>query len=138
MLRNAAEYSPPRRGGVDAPSIKWIRSEIGAAGVVGSAKLFRPKHFAVLTTITASRYRARLRLLRWLRDFYCCLPLLCELCEEGNTRTQRLANSCTASQRGIAATKIFTAEGQRINHLYWRCFHRSVEAKHDALDTLSQ
>src|SRR5881396_4147689 len=59
MLRNAAEYSPPRRGGVDAPSIKWIRSEIGAAGVVSSAKLFRPKHFAELTTITASRCRAR-------------------------------------------------------------------------------
>src|SRR5215467_5469174 len=64
-------YSPPRRGGVDAPSIKWIRSEIGAAGVArsaspigrslnrSSAKLFRPKHFAELTTITASRYRAR-------------------------------------------------------------------------------
>src|SRR5213083_1431091 len=59
MLRNAAEYSPPRRGGVDAPLIKWIRSEIGAAGVVSSAKLFRPKHFAELTTITASRSRAR-------------------------------------------------------------------------------
>jgi len=52
MLGNAAEYSPPRRGAVDAPLIKWIRSEIGAAGVVGSAKLFRPKHFAELTTIT--------------------------------------------------------------------------------------
>src|SRR5438093_4543412 len=59
MLRKAAEYSPPRRGGEDAPSIKWIRSEIGAAGVVSSAKLFTPKHFAGLTTITASRYRAR-------------------------------------------------------------------------------
>src|SRR5213596_1287839 len=59
MLRNAAEYSPPRRGGVDAPLIKWIRSEIGAAGVVSSAKLFRPKHLAELITITASRYRAR-------------------------------------------------------------------------------
>src|SRR5437773_5213648 len=59
MLRNAAEYSPPRRGGVDAPSIKWIRSEIGAAGVVSSAKLFRPEDFAELTTITASRCRAR-------------------------------------------------------------------------------
>src|SRR5437667_8596549 len=54
MLRNAAEYSPPRRGGVDAPSIKWIRSEIGAAGVVSSAKLFRPKHFAELTTPSAA------------------------------------------------------------------------------------
>src|SRR5262249_22804790 len=32
MLRNAAEYSPPRRGGVDAPSIKWIRSETARPG----------------------------------------------------------------------------------------------------------
>jgi len=31
----------------------------GAAGVVSSAKLFRPEDFAELTTITASRYRAR-------------------------------------------------------------------------------
>src|SRR5439155_21502543 len=31
----------------------------GAAGVVSSAKLFRPDEFADLTTITASRYRAR-------------------------------------------------------------------------------
>jgi len=31
----------------------------GAAGVVSSAKLFRPEDFADLTTITASRYRAR-------------------------------------------------------------------------------
>ena len=31
----------------------------GAAGVVSSAKLFRPDDFADLTTITASRYRAR-------------------------------------------------------------------------------
>src|SRR5437870_8382006 len=54
MLRNAAECSPPRRGGVDAPSIKRIRSEIGAAGVVSSAKLFRPKHFAELTTPSAA------------------------------------------------------------------------------------
>src|SRR5213593_1547531 len=50
MLRNVAEYSPPRRGGVDAPLIKWIRSEMGAAGVVSSAKPFRRKHFAELTT----------------------------------------------------------------------------------------
>ncbi len=47
MLRNASEYSPPRSGGVDA------------AGVVSSAKLFRPEHLAELTTITALRYRAR-------------------------------------------------------------------------------
>jgi len=31
----------------------------GAAGVVSPAKLFRPEDFAELTTITASRYRAR-------------------------------------------------------------------------------
>jgi len=31
----------------------------GAAGVVSSAKLFRPEDFAELTTITASRYRGR-------------------------------------------------------------------------------
>src|SRR5213594_4006800 len=31
----------------------------GAAGMVSSAKLFRPEHLAELTTITASRYRAR-------------------------------------------------------------------------------
>src|SRR6059036_2207355 len=31
----------------------------GAAGGVSSAKLFRPEDFAELTTITASRYRAR-------------------------------------------------------------------------------
>src|SRR5207249_447009 len=31
----------------------------GAAGVVSSAKLFRPEDFADLTTIMASRYRAR-------------------------------------------------------------------------------
>ena len=31
----------------------------GAAGVVSSAKLFRPEDFAELTTIRASRYRAR-------------------------------------------------------------------------------
>src|SRR5213594_4024372 len=55
MLRNASEYSPPRRGAVDALPIKWIRSEIGAAGEVSSAKLFRPEHLAELTTITASR-----------------------------------------------------------------------------------
>src|SRR5213592_2904571 len=61
MLRNASEYSPPRRGAVDALPIKWIRSEIGAAGVVSSAKLFRPEHLAELTTITASRYRASRR-----------------------------------------------------------------------------
>src|SRR5438093_9788703 len=44
----------------------WTRHRIkmdtfrnGAAGMVSSAKLFRPEHLAELTTITASRYRAR-------------------------------------------------------------------------------
>src|SRR5438034_10705391 len=43
-----------------------------AAGVVSSAKLFRPEGFAELTTITASRCRARASrpsaALRWLRN----------------------------------------------------------------------
>src|SRR5262249_16884584 len=53
------EYSPPRRGGVDAPQIKMGPFRNGAGGVVVSAKLFRPEVFAELTTLTASRYRAR-------------------------------------------------------------------------------
>src|SRR6058998_2201077 len=44
--------SSQRRGG--RASNKWIPSEIGAAGVVSSAKLFRPKHFAELTTPSAA------------------------------------------------------------------------------------
>src|SRR5262249_42940108 len=65
-------YSPPRRGGVDAPSIKWIRSEIGAAGVVSSAKLFRPQHLIELIMrlrASASR-RARQLLLREVRRIH--------------------------------------------------------------------
>jgi hypothetical protein len=46
---------------VDAPSRKWIRSEIGAAGVVSSAKLLRPEDFAELTTPSAALW--------WLRNF---------------------------------------------------------------------
>src|SRR5213593_3668237 len=45
----------------------------GAAGVVSSAKLLRPKDFAELTTIRlrpiALALRARLRRFRWLRNF---------------------------------------------------------------------
>ena len=67
MLRNAAEYSPPRRGRGGRDGL----IEAGATGakrepdrakpqlMVSSAKLFRPEDFAELTTITASRYRAR-------------------------------------------------------------------------------
>src|SRR5213593_5276271 len=67
MLRNAAEYSPPRRGRGGRDGL----IEAGATGakrepdrakpqlMVSSAKLFRPKHLAELTTITASPYRAR-------------------------------------------------------------------------------
>ena len=65
MLRNAAEYSPPRRGRGGRDGL----IEAGATGakrepdrakpqlMVSSAKLFRPKHLAELTTITASRSR---------------------------------------------------------------------------------
>src|SRR5213594_3767164 len=48
----------------------------GAAGVVSSAKLFRPEDFAELTT--------RLRRFRWLRNFQ-LMPQPPLLCEEGNT-----------------------------------------------------
>jgi hypothetical protein len=45
----------------------------GAAGVVGSAKLFKPEDFAEPTTITPSRYRARASrpsaAFGWLRNF---------------------------------------------------------------------
>src|SRR5215813_5734112 len=55
--------------------------------MVSSAKLFRPEDFAGLTTITASRYRARASRpsapLWWLRSiFLLAQPSL--LCEEGN------------------------------------------------------
>src|SRR5207249_10372289 len=60
----------------------------GAAGVVSSAKLLRPKDFAELTTIRlraiALALRARLRRFRWLRNFY-LMPQPPLLCEEGNT-----------------------------------------------------
>src|SRR5437773_5396873 len=46
-----------RRGGCAINKMDPFRN--GAAGVVSSAKLFRPEDFAELTTITASRYRAR-------------------------------------------------------------------------------
>src|SRR5215467_11961071 len=65
MLGNAAEYSPPRRGGVDsligagAPGAKREPDRAKPQLMVSSAKLFRPEYFAELTTITASRYRAR-------------------------------------------------------------------------------
>src|SRR5215510_7150385 len=48
----------------------------GAAGVVSSAKLFRPEDFAELTTLSAG--------FRWLRNFY-LIPQPPLLCEEGNT-----------------------------------------------------
>ncbi len=60
----------------------------GAAGVVSSAKLLRPKDFAELTTIrlraVALALRARLRRFRWLRNFQ-LMPQPPLLCEEGNT-----------------------------------------------------
>src|SRR5206468_6903884 len=49
-------YSPPRRGGVSATSKKWIRSDLSRTGWSVRRPFERP---AELTTITASRYRAR-------------------------------------------------------------------------------
>jgi len=59
------EYSPPRRGGGGRAIDKMDPFRNGAAGVVGSATLFRPEDFAELTTIRlraiALALRARLR-----------------------------------------------------------------------------
>src|SRR5262245_42393252 len=54
MLRNAVDIPLLAEEGWTRHQIKWIRSETGAAGVVSSAKLFRPKHFAELTTPSAA------------------------------------------------------------------------------------
>ena len=51
------EYSPPRRGGEDATSIKCCEASFlrsGRGGQTGESK-----YCAELTTFTASRYRAR-------------------------------------------------------------------------------
>src|ERR1051326_6279852 len=60
-----------RRGGRAIHKMDPFRN--GAAGVVSSAKLFRPEVLAELTTINASRYRARASrpsaALLWLRNF---------------------------------------------------------------------
>src|SRR5207247_2035588 len=49
-------HSPPRRAGVSATSKKWIRSDLSRTGWSVRRPFERP---AELTTITASRYRAR-------------------------------------------------------------------------------
>src|SRR5881628_3724113 len=91
-----AAHSPPRRGGVSATSKTMDPFRFVADGVVSSARLRRP---AELTTITASRYRARASRpsapLLWLRGIFLMaqpllrlrpigLALCAPLCEEGN------------------------------------------------------
>src|SRR5881397_1673096 len=49
-------HSPPRRGGVSATSKKWIRSDLSRTGWSVRRPFERP---AELTTLEASRYRAR-------------------------------------------------------------------------------
>src|SRR5262249_35107951 len=71
-------------------------SPIGRSLNGSSAKLFRPEGFAELTTITASRYRARASRpsapLRWLRGFFLVAhPSL--LCEEGGPRLLNLSHN---------------------------------------------
>jgi hypothetical protein len=70
-----------------------MRSHQRAAdGVVSLAKVHRPEDFAGLTTIYASRYRARLRGLRLLRDvFLTAHPPL--LFKEGNMLAQQFINT---------------------------------------------
>src|SRR6266705_2327983 len=112
MLRNAAEYSPPRRGGVDAPSIKWIRSEIGAAGVVSSAKLFRPKHFAELTTPPAASFGGFATFID-----AAAFP---SSARRGISRTQLLANSFTPSM-SADSPRIWRSPAviEDVNELRW-------------------
>src|SRR5919197_3725868 len=92
-----AAHSPPRRGGVSATS-KMDPFRFVADGVVSSARLRRP---AELTTIRASRFRARASRIRasrfharasrpyapllWLRGIFLKAqpPLLCEEGEYG-------------------------------------------------------
>ena|ERR1051326_4590365 len=72
-LGRAIFPSLKRRGGRAINKMDPLRN--GAAWVVRSAELRRPKHFAEPTTITASRCRARASrpsgALRWLRNFNC-------------------------------------------------------------------
>src|SRR5207249_4967219 len=73
-------HSPPRRGGESATSKKWIRSDLSRTGWSVRRPFERP---AELTTITASRYRARASRPSapplWLRGIFLMAqpPLLC-------------------------------------------------------------
>ena len=108
-------HSPPRRGGVSATSKPKDPFRFVADGVVSSARLRRP---AELTTITASRYRARAsrpsapRL--WLRGiFLMAQPLLrlrpiglalrALLCEEGNMTHSSSVQRATSSTFGCGS-----------------------------------
>jgi len=106
------------RNAVDIPLLAeegWTRQliEAGAPGakrepdrakpqlMVSSGKLFRPKHFAELTTITASRYRARASPPSAASSVASRLLLMPQpspsSARRGISRTQLLANSFTPS-----------------------------------------
>src|SRR5437867_9109366 len=102
-------HSPPRRGGVSATSKKWIRSDLSRTGWSVRRPFERP---AELTTITASRYRARASRPSapplWLRGiFWMAQPLLmlraialalrALLCEEGNRTHSSSVHTATSS-----------------------------------------
>src|SRR5213592_4649864 len=102
-------HSPPRRGGVSATSKKWIRSDLSRTGWSVRRPFERP---AELTTITASRYRARASrpsaLPLWLRGIFLmaqpllrlraiALALRALLCEEGNRTHSSSVQTATSS-----------------------------------------
>ncbi len=99
-------HSPPRRGGVSATSKTMDPFRFGADGVVSSARLRRP---AELTTITASRYRARASrpsapLLRLRGIFLMAQPPL--LCEEGNMTHSSSVPTATSSTFGCGSAAL--------------------------------
>src|SRR5881409_1241453 len=104
-------HSPPRRGGVSATSKKWIRSDLSRTGWSVRRPFERP---AELTTITASRYRARASRPSapplWLRGiFLMAQPPL--LCEEGNMTHSSSVQTATSLTFGCgaAALSLFVA-----------------------------
>src|SRR6516164_5401964 len=112
MNRNQATFpSLKRRGGCGINQISRSH-RIAADGVVSSAKAFRPNDFAGLTTIYASRYRARAsrpsaRTKVASRYFWPAHPPL--LFKEGNMLARQFIHSfydhaCALAERAYRAT----------------------------------
>src|SRR3954462_2297141 len=92
--------SPPRRGGVDAPSIKWIRSEVARPGWSFRRNVSGLKGSAGLTTPAAA--------LRWLRIFF-LMPQPPLLFKEGNSSQQRPVRHYPFRRIGYACVMMILA-----------------------------